>query len=87
MYYARVWNAASPSYSDPSGTIPVGAAVRYQNSSTWSYPSLDPAFDDFDIAASGNLATTLTPLAIPEPGVLALVALGLIGLRLTRKQR
>lgn len=87
VYFGRVWNAPSPSYSDPNGTVPSGALVRYQNSATWTYPSTQPTFDDFDIAGAGNLNTTLTPLAIPEPGVLALVALGLIGLRLTRKQR
>ena len=61
--------------------------MRYQNSPTWTYPKSDPAYDSFDLSGSGDLSTTLTPLAIPEPGVLALVALGLIGLRLTRKQR
>lgn len=85
VYFGRVWNAPSANYA--GGTVPSGAAVRYQNSPTWTYPKSDPAYDSFDLSGSGDLSTTLTPLAIPEPGVLALVALGLIGLRLTRKQR
>ena len=85
VYFGRAWNAPSGNYA--GGDVPAGAAVRYINSSTWTYPSTAPTFDNFDIVGSGDLNTTLTPLAIPEPGVLALVALGLIGLRLTRKQR
>ena len=85
VYFARVWSAPSPNYA--SGLIPTSGTNRYQNSATWTYPHSNPLRDSFDIAGSGDLNTTLAPLAIPEPGVLALVALGLIGLRLTRKQR
>ena len=83
-YFARVWNAPSADYV--GGDVPTGAAVRYVNSPTWVYPSTSPTFDDFDIAAAGNLATTQTPLAIPEPGILALVALGVLGIRFARKR-
>ncbi|HRZ11729.1 MAG TPA: PEP-CTERM sorting domain-containing protein [Kiritimatiellia bacterium] len=85
VYFARTWSAPAANYA--SGYIPTSPTNRYQNSATWTYPHSNPLRDSFDIAGSGDLNTTLAPLAIPEPGVLALVGLGLIGLRLTRKQR
>lgn len=81
-YFARVWNAPSPNYA--AGKIPTGPGVQYANSPTWVYPKIRPTFDDFDITYAGDLNTTLTP--IPEPAALALVACGLLGLRLTRKK-
>ncbi|MBP7829566.1 MAG: PEP-CTERM sorting domain-containing protein [Kiritimatiellae bacterium] len=85
VYFARFWSDASPNYA--AGSVPTSVTNRYANGPTWTYPHSDPVADDFDVTYGGDVDTTLTPLAIPEPGVLALVALGLIGLRLTRKQR
>lgn len=85
VYFGRVWNAPSPDFA--AGKIPSGPGVQYVNSPTWQYPSYWPTFDDFDLTGQSDLNTTLYPLAIPEPGVLALIVLGLVGLRFTRKSR
>jgi hypothetical protein len=82
-YFARVWSAPSANYA--SGLVPSGGAVRYANSSTWQYPKENPVADLFDIAGDGDLNTTLQ--AIPEPGMIALMALGLMTLRIARRRK
>ena len=84
-YYVRVWSAPASDYA--SGLVPTSLTNRYVNSGTWLYSSIAPTYDIVDPTASGNLATTLTPLAIPEPAVFGLGIVGLISLRLFGRKR
>ncbi|MBU1693588.1 MAG: hypothetical protein KKC51_06455 [Verrucomicrobia bacterium] len=85
VYFARFWSDASPNFA--AGSVPTSLTNQYANGPTWTYPHSAPTFDDFDVTYAGDVDTTLSPLAIPEPGVLTMLVLGLMGLRATRKRK
>jgi len=84
-YYVRVFDAAQPTVDawnlGNNAPIPTGASYYWQ-SATYNYThnETEPSYFNF-----GSGQTTLPINTIPEPGVLALIALGLVGIRLTRK--
>ena len=84
-YFVRVWSAPASDYA--SGLVPTDASNKYANSGTWLYSSIAPSYDTVDPTASGNLATTLSPLTIPEPAMLGLGLVGLISLRFFGRKR
>ncbi len=83
VFFARVWSAPASDYT--AGNVPTSLTNKYLNSVTWRYPKALPTGDSFEIAPSGPLQTTLTP--IPEPAVMGLALVGLIGLRWAARKR
>ena len=71
----EAWNLGN------SAPIPTGASYYFQSGAySYTHNETEPSYFNF-----GAGQTTLPINTIPEPGVLALIALGLVGIRLTRK--
>lgn len=85
VYFARFWTAPSPNYA--LGLVPTSTTNYYANGPTWTYPHSNPVRDDFDVSYAGDIQTTLTPLAIPEPAAVGLVLVGLGCVRMMRRRQ
>ena len=88
VYYVRAWNQASPNFA--GGEIPLISSFYGNSVVTLTNPN-DPIGEPPDLPTSFEFApnasgTLQTTIAIPEPTVLALFAIGLIGLRTFRKK-
>ncbi len=81
FYYVRVFNAPQSSQSDFDNSLIPSTATHYYQSAAFSYTHdvLSPATFDF-----GDNATTIA--IVPEPGVLAMMGLGLFGLASVRRR-
>lgn len=84
-YFARVWSAPASDYGN--GYVPICLTNKYGNSSLWQYPRSNPVLDDFDITYDGDINTTLSPLAIPEPQVVLLLGVGAAVVRTRMRRR
>ncbi len=75
-YFVRAWSAPASDYLN--GWVPSLGGVLYGNSTLWQYPGdgIPPADTSFNFGGASGFSTLLTP--VPEPGTLALCALGLL---------
>lgn len=85
VYFARFWSAPSPDWTN--GLVPTSLTNRYANGPTWVYQQLLPVPDDFDVTYAGDVYTTLSPMAIPEPAAVGLVLVGLATVRMMRRRQ
>jgi hypothetical protein len=92
--FAPAWDATGPNdgfYNAiaPAGGIAPGAeASSFSVSFLWLYDYTPPSFQRFDIVDNGQVVdqglTQLMASPVPEPGILALFGIGLIGAALSQ---
>jgi hypothetical protein len=83
-YFARAWSAPALDYNN--GFVPTSLTNKYGDSSTFTWRRILDGGDSFDVA-NPSFSTTQTPLAIPEPAVLALALTGILCLRLFKRNK
>jgi hypothetical protein len=89
IFYARVWSAPSTSWDDLNSTIDGsanywdGLGYTYSDGSPSTYNMTGPSGSPY----SANITVDGTPVAVPEPTVVALAALGLLLIRGFRRNK
>lgn len=93
-FFVRAWNAPSPSFNntDLAASLVPTTATNYGNSGLFTSPGRDitqppDGIPDIQAFDAGAFSTSLTPVAVPEPGTLGLIAMGTFGMWLFRRRK